>query len=86
MCMQRHSTFIPLVAVFKFVANGDRSQKVANAFLAYPSDFSVEVRSDNDSGSYRDCTIFSPAATRPRYNNFQPPAAYSLRRPSAISY
>ena len=40
MCMQRHSTFNPLVAVFKFVANRDRSQKVANAVLAYLRAFS----------------------------------------------
>ena len=38
--MQRHSTFIPLVAVFKFVANRDRSQKVAKAVLAYLRAFS----------------------------------------------
>ena len=40
MCMQRHSTFISLVAVLKFLANGDRSQKVANAVLAYLREFS----------------------------------------------
>ena len=40
MCMQRHSTFISLVAVFKFLANGDRSQKVVNAILAYLRAFS----------------------------------------------
>ena len=38
--MQRHSSFIPLVTVFKFVANRNRSQKVANAFLAYLRAFS----------------------------------------------
>jgi hypothetical protein len=40
MCMQRHSTFISLVAVLKFLANGDRYQKVANAVLAYLRAFS----------------------------------------------
>ena len=38
--MQRHSTFISLVAVFKFLANGDRYQKVTNAVLAYLRAFS----------------------------------------------
>ena len=42
-CMKRHSTFISLVAVLKFLANGDRSQKVANAVLAYLRAFRYQI-------------------------------------------